>query len=311
MPDIPTDWLVDGLLPSIGTSIWAAPPKTAKSTILRQLSAFVSIGIPFLGRDVKQGGSLYFSTQERAIAIASHFRALGCIGDTFPLVIAEEQFSPKEALLMLDNAISRNPGLRLVVIDMICEVLPLQDTSDYAETSRTFSALHLMAERHKLHIAVSHHSKKAHVENLSQSLIGSSAIAGSVDQIIGLTIDSKQRRFIQTAQRQGVSLALTQLEWDAEKRSLSLGRDVEELKASEKKDQHERVLYDLLLWMIGHPECEREKALDGVRGDVALKRRAFNELLEEGQIAQSGIGRKGSPFTYTVTPTKEPAALAA
>lgn len=48
MPSDSTQWLVEGLLPAVGTSLIGAPPKCGKSVFTRQLCAFVQMAIHFL-----------------------------------------------------------------------------------------------------------------------------------------------------------------------------------------------------------------------------------------------------------------------
>ena len=103
-----------------------------------------------------------------------------------PLVIAEERFNPKEALARLNATAEEYPGLKLIVADMIGELLPLKDTNDYPEMGKVFAPLRHLAERHKLHICVTHHTRKVVTDNPAQMFIGSSAIAGAVDNLICL-----------------------------------------------------------------------------------------------------------------------------
>lgn len=157
MPEQPVPFLVDDLLPSIGTSIVGASPKAGKSVLTRQLCAFVSQGNPFLGRNVQQGRVMYISTQEQPTKIAAHFRSLGCDEESMPIVVAGNWINPDTALDRVDATIAQFTGLRLVVVDMIADILPLKDTNDYQEMNRKFAPLRYLAKKYQLHLCVSHH----------------------------------------------------------------------------------------------------------------------------------------------------------
>jgi RecA-family ATPase len=298
MPPDTTRWLVHNLLPAIGTSIVGAPPKAGKSVFTRQLCAFVSMGLPFLDRDVQRGKTLYFSTQERAWPIYEHFVSLGCTADTMPFVVAGERFNPIEALKKLVATLKDYPGIKLIVLDMIADFLPVKDTNDYGEMGKAFSPLHMLAEEHSLHICATHHTKKAQTENPVHAFIGSSAITGAVDQLICLNTDSRQQRSIVTAQRQGESMPLTLLNWDATKRAMYLGQSAEEVRASEVKETRDRISIDMMTWISTYPGHKRDVILDAVRGDTSTKRAIFNELEREGHLLKYGTGQKGDPYTY-------------
>ncbi len=311
MPPASTDWLVEGLLPTVGTSLVAAPPKCAKSVFTRQLCAFVQMGHPFLGRVVQPGGALYCANQESAGAIAEHFRKLGCTEDTMPGVVACERFDPRDALPMLDQTIARNPELKLVVLDMITGFLPLKDSNDYVEMNQKFAPLQCLAAQRKLHLCITIHTKKTQTENPIHAVIGSQAIAGSVDQVLILNTVAGQQRTITTAQRYGESIPLTLLTWDGEREAASLGPDAEEVRDQQKKATEERITNAMIVQIAVNPGRTREEILDAVKGDVSIKRRAFNSIKDMGKIIQSGSGQKGDPYVYSMSDEDQPAAQAA
>jgi hypothetical protein len=312
---LPTDsarWLVEGLLPEVGTSLVGAPPKCCKSVFTRQLCAFVQMGHPFLGRQVNQGKTLYFSTQERAGPIVDHFRSLGCTEETMPAAIVGERFDPREALARLTQTVASMTDLKLVVLDMIGDFLPMKDTNDYSEMMRAFAPLRDLAIGHKLHLCVTTHTKKVQTENPVHAVIGSQAIAGAVDQVLILNNDSRQQRTITTVQRYGESLPLASLNWDSERRAVFLGQNAEELRAEQRKVTEEKIIKDLMLYVMGSPRRTREEILDAIKGDATTKRKAFNMLRDAGHIVQSGNGQKGDPYVYTIPDEPgQPAAQAA
>ncbi len=241
-----------------------------------------------------------------------HFRSLGCAEETTPAVIASERFDPRNALDRLASTVATMPGLKLAVVDMISDFLPLRDSNDYVEMSRKFAPLRQLAEQCNFHLCATTHTKKSKTDNPVHSIMGSQAISGAVDQIVVLNNDARQQRTITTSQRYGESLPLTQLNWDCDRRAMYLGQNADEVRAEQKRATEERIIQDLMVYVMGNPRRSREEIIDAVKGDVATKRKAFNMLRDAGHIIQSGSGQKGDPYVYTMSDdSDQPAAQAA
>jgi len=301
IPEESTTWLVDGLLPKIGTSLCGAPPKACKSTVARQLCCSVAQGMPFFGRPVQPGRALYWSTQERAIEIKKHFDKLGCSNDPRLFTIADQQFNPAEAVELLDQAITETPGLDLVVIDMLIDAVKIHDEGKYADAARVFSTIRPLAEKHRLHILATHHTKKVVADNPVHSYIGSTAITGSFDQLLTFSVDAQQNRYLVTTQRYGTSIPCTQLTFDAERQALDVGRSIAEIKEEQHDALEKRIMKDILLSVLSNPGSTKDQILKVVRGDISLKKSLFKVLRDEGQLVEHGGGLKGDPFTYQVS----------
>jgi AAA domain len=269
------------------------------------------MGLPFLGREVRQGKALYFSTQERPGPIAGHFKDLGCTAGTAPMVVVGQRFDIHAALDRLDATVREHPEIKLIVLDMVSDVLPLKDSNDYTEMNKKFAPLRELAETNKLHICSTTHTKKAHTENPVHSFIGSSAIAGAVDQLISMSTDQRQQRCLTTVQRYGESIPPTLLNWDSTRRAMHLGQSTEAAKAEQQKGTEDRIIRDLMLWVLGNPGRPREEILDAVKGDTTTKRKAFNQIKESGHFLQSGSGQRGEPYTYCMYKTSDETAVQA
>jgi RecA-family ATPase len=289
-------WLVEGLLPAVGTSIIGAPPKTGKSILARQLCAAVHNGDPFLGRESMQGRALYFSTQESASNIASHFKAMDY--GTMPAVIALRRVERQNAIESLDKTLEENPGFKLVVIDMIVDFLPVTDTNDYEETRKVFAGIATLADKYQLHVAVTHHSKKVKQENSVHDLLGSTAMPASVDQVIMLSVDRAKNRYLTSSQRYGDDIEETSLNWNADRRLMSLGRTADELVLEQRTAAKERIEQSVMQFVLNHPSCTRLDVLSGVAGDQNIKVDALELFEQSGMIDRSGSGKKGDPFTF-------------
>src|SRR5271157_239466 len=71
------EWLVDNMLPVGGLSVLVSKPKIGKTTLARYLALCVARGEPFLGREVREGGVIYYGLEELKVGIKRHFKDMG------------------------------------------------------------------------------------------------------------------------------------------------------------------------------------------------------------------------------------------
>jgi hypothetical protein len=296
------NWLVEGLLPAIGTSIIGAPPKSGKSTLARQLCVVAHNGHPFLGRESVKGNALYFSTQESPKNIVSHFNVMGYDSpEMIPPVISERQPDRQRSLDLLDNTLEANPGFKLVVIDMIIDFLPVSDANDYEEVRKVFAGIAALAEKHRLHIAVTHHSKKVKQENSVHDLLGSTAMAGAVDQVIMISVDRQKNRYITTSQRYGKDIEERVINWKDDRMMMFLGKAASEIAQEQKDAAKQRVEQAVLTYVVNNPDCSRDDVLAGVTGDASTKLDALKLLEQTGMIQKAGTGKRGDRLYFRET----------
>ena len=216
----PTQWLIDGLLPEVGTSLISAGPKTGKGTLTRQMAIAIAEGKLFLDRETKRGTVLYCSRQEKLGELITLFRKAnnGKIPDVMISPVEALQMgnqTPLDAIRQLvKEATRKNNGkrIRLVCLDMLTSWFKMSDSNQYSETFDVLEPLQSLAVELDLHICVIHHANKSATPEVLdvRSVMGSGAIAGSVDQVILLSNDPcTNRRVIATVQRTGESYGST------------------------------------------------------------------------------------------------------
>ena len=113
-PEVPPDYLVDGLLVRGTVSALVAKPKVGKSTLARLLCLAVATGKEFLGRSTRQGACIYLALEERKEEITADFRAMGAEGTEAIDIHADT--APAGAISALVGLV-RNQRPALVVID--------------------------------------------------------------------------------------------------------------------------------------------------------------------------------------------------
>ncbi|MDA8163284.1 MAG: AAA family ATPase [Desulfobacteraceae bacterium] len=287
-PEENVTWLVDGLLPTGGFSVMAAKPKVGKSTLARDLSFSIARGKSFLGRDVAQGPVIYLALEEKKSEVRRHFKDMGASGEE-PIFIYSGRV-PSDAIDQITAAVQKIKPV-LVVIDPLFRFTRVKDTSAYAEITAALEPfLHLSRET-GAHILCIHHSSKGNRQG-GDSLLGSTAIFGSVDTLILLNRNDSYRT-IQSIQRYGSDLPETVLSFDNTQRTVTIGKSKHETDL----DQLKEALLDYLATS-GEPLTEAVIG-EEVEGRTALKRKALRELVADGVVARTGKGGKADPFKYS------------
>jgi hypothetical protein len=135
-----------------------------------------------------------------------------------------------------------------------------------------------------------YHAGKSPKSDLVDSALGSTAFAGAVDTVL-VYKRTDQYRILGTVQRYGADLPETVIEWDAERRSVSLGDE-------RSKAEIVRAKTDILACLKPGIKLTEPQICDLVEGRVESKRPALRELFKEGKISREGGGKKGDPYQY-------------
>lgn len=287
-PDEPVSWLVEGLLPAGGLSLLAAKPKVGKSTLARCLALAVARGEIFLQRNVSQGPVIYLALEEKRSEIKKHFAELGADG-TEPIDI-HCAAAPQDALAALQDEIRRRRPA-LVIIDPILRMTRLRDANDYAEVSNAMEPLMALAREYTAHLLMVYHLGKGERAEASDAILGSTAFFAAVDTAL-IMKRLEQYRTVQSRQRYGDDLSETVLNFEPERRAVSLGPERSEAEI-------ERTSEAILDFLRLASEPKTEPDIDAaIEGRNAVKRAALRQLVTAGKINRQGSGRRGSPYTY-------------
>lgn len=212
------NWLVQDMLSVGGFSIIAGPPKTGKSTIVRQLVKSVCQGGEFLERNVKPGPVLYLSFEEQPAVLKQQFDLVGITGKD-PIIIHTGAVFDERALEDLEEAIyDFSPNL--VVLDTLFDISQLEEINSYKAVKDALSKIRQIARNTDTHIMGVHHTNK-----LGQFL-GSMAIYGAVDTMITFK-NFKDQRFITTIGKHGTFLDDHEVIYNPVNMSYTLGKNYE------------------------------------------------------------------------------------
>jgi len=294
-------WVVDGLLRRGGLSFLFAAPKVGKSSTARTLTRAVALGLPWLGRDVQQGGVVYLALEEMPVDVQEHFHQMD-LPETAPVEIVFER-EPEATFKKLEQLIDKfQPSL--VIVDTLIQLVQIGDINDYARTVRALQPLLALTRRSNAHVLCLHHARKSGGSHGAEGL-GSQALSGIVDVILSLK-RGEHYRIISSTQRRGCPL---------EESVLRLNEDtgLVELVGTKKAMDTELKGEEIMAFLEEQDEPVRMAA---IQAELKSKRKPLNDtlraLVKQGKIGCAGSGKRGAPYRYFAVPEdSEKAAVSA
>lgn len=300
-PDEVIDCVVEGLIHKGSVSVLAAKPKVGKSTVARHLAIAVARGDDFLGRRCPIGEAVvwYLAFEGNRPDIRKAFRKLGGRhDDAIRLFIGR---APEQVIAKVRaRAALEQPAL--IIIDTMQRFLRAKSTDDYAEMTLLFDhVIGIAQQSHAALLLLTHNSKIAR-EGLD-SILGSTAIAGSVDTAILLTRTARYRT-IATVQRTGDDLSETLLGFDPETGRVHLAGS----RHLADQDFLRRELLEVL--QTAEAPMRRAELLERVEARKTLKLAALKDLvsgncgnLGNHKVEVTGAGTKTQPYLYSAKST--------
>jgi hypothetical protein len=274
-----------------GLSILAAKPKVGKSTLARNLTYALAKGEPsFLGRNITSSGAVvYLALEEKRSEVKKHFVRMGASED-LPIFVHTGS-APEKAIEELSRAVIESKAL-LAIVDPLQRLVRLPDLNDYSSVSLALEPLMQIARDTGCHILLVHHANKGIPREGGDSILGSTAIFGSVDCAL-IMKRNESCRTIESIQRYGEDLPRTVLTFDVLTGLMGSGGTLEDAEIAECK----KVIMELL---VSHEMTETE-IKDGITdhqsGTVS---KAIRLLWTDKKIHRIGLGKKGDPFLYSI-----------
>lgn len=219
----PTAWIIDGLLSEGGMSVIAGPPKSGKSTLVRQMAKAICQGGEFLGRKAVTGPVFHIALEEQEETLKDQYGLVG-IKDNDPLYLhvggVYEQFFLEDLTSDLKAA---KP--RLLIIDTLFLLARVESSNDYSQVNAAMTPYRKLARDTGTHVLFVHHTRKGG-NGGAESIAGSTAIHGAVDCALMVSQDGNRRR-IESSQRGGRAFTRTNIEFDPKTQTYSLGTELE------------------------------------------------------------------------------------
>lgn len=286
----PVQWLVDGLLPADGVSLFVGPPKSGKSTLARCLVHAAASGDgKWLGRSVRHGSVLHLCLEEREVTLADHYARLGTPGQRVHVLVGSTP-DPAERFDLLRRSVEAlRPGV--VIVDTLIRWVKLRDANDYSAAAAAIDPLLQVARECGAHVLCLHHSRKGGGTRGEEAL-GSTGLAGAVDTVLSMKVSPEGRRSIYAFGRDGVDLEETVLELDEATGWVSIAGTTREASRS-------ALDAEILAWLKDQddPKTRSEVQMGlGRRGNAVYE--GLKRLVANGRIDRSGRGKKNDPHRF-------------
>ena len=290
-PDDAPEWLVENRIPCGALVILAGKPKAGRSTLARDLAFAVATGSPWLGWPTLCGTVWYLALEEKRSEVRKHFRLMGATGDE-PIRLLINQM-PDRAIDALRELAEREAPF-LIVVDTLQRLLKVRDLNDYSAVTAALDPLIRLSRATGATLLLLHHAGKGDREGID-ALLGSTALAGSVDNVLVLA-RRNQTRILSSIQRIGPDLepVVVTLDTSGHVRIAGTERDLDDAALGER----------ILAAMVAHGEPISElwlKETDTVEGATAFKVRVLRTLVASGRVRRTGSGGKADPYRYAVS----------
>jgi hypothetical protein len=283
-----TEYLVADRIPRGSVVLLAGTPKTGKSRTARELAFCVASGQPFLGWRTAFGAVWYFAFEDKKPEMKASFEGLGATG-LEPLHTFIDQ-APIDLIPKLHRmAAAEKPAL--IIIDTLAKVLRAKNFNDYAEITERFDPLLNLSRESGATLLLLHHASAHSLREGLDAILGSTAVAASVDNALILKRTGNQR-ILSSVQRIGPDLDPTIVALNSATGRLEL--------AGSKRAFDDRELGDRLLEALrASPEPLSEHDLQGLtEGRKKDQVRVLRRLLGMGLVGRSGLGKRKNPYRY-------------
>lgn len=178
-PPEEVDWVLDEYLPAGGLVLLAGKPKEGKTTFGYELAVRVAQGLPFLGRETRQGAVLILALEEheRDVQIRLHNLGASSLGGLFVHV------GPSRAtatVLARVTSFAKEQGVELILVDTISAFWRIENENDAAEMTQVVKPLLRLARESGACVLLIHHARKSE-GSYGDEIRGSGALFALVD----------------------------------------------------------------------------------------------------------------------------------
>lgn len=184
-------WAVPDILPE-GLNILAGKPKMGKSVLSLNIALAIAAGGKALGKiDVEKGAVLYLALEDTKRRLQSRIKAM--LQDRpAPENLYFETAWPKiddGGLVKLDRKIQKISNLRLLIIDTLKKIKPIQNSHNknpYDIDYENVSAIKALADKFNLCVLLIHHLRKTESEDIMDDFSGTFGLTGAADSLLAL-----------------------------------------------------------------------------------------------------------------------------
>ena len=207
-PDDAAEWVIDGIIARGSLNLLAGKPKAGKSTAARHQAACIASGRPWLDRACIAGPVWYLVLEDKRSEVRNHFQQLGADG---PIRFV---FGNSPDLLGKLTAMAERERPLCIYVDTLQRLVNAKDLNDYAEVTRRLEPVLALARSSGAAVILVHHAGKGDRAGID-TILGSTALAGSVDNILSSNRTDRSR-VLSSIQRIGEDMPETVLRLDGD-----------------------------------------------------------------------------------------------
>lgn len=298
-------WLVEDRLTLGGLSVLAGKPKSGKTVLARYLSYCVAGGHPFLdSMAIERGPVLYISLEDGEDLVKHQLQAMNNGGGPLPIGFVFAKSDPDLAKAIHSVASRMKQPPVLIVVDTLQRLLLVNDLNSYAEVSVAMEPVMDLAAETGAHVMCVHHARKSHeYEGVGDSILGSTALLGSVDCAL-LVRRYREFRTVETLQRFGP---------DMDEQVLRLNQSTMKLTLAGDRERYQEGVWarKILRAIADNEGFVYKKELPGVcnimgKDEAVRLNRVVREMQKAGRLYQGGEGGRKDPLKLGVKPFPEP-----
>jgi hypothetical protein len=161
----PTEWLVKGLVPAHGVTLFTGDTATGKTFLGLDLARAVLQGGQWLGRDVRQGSVIVVDAENSKGNIHRRLRALSVVADD----LAQLQYYLGSNAQVGDGArhdewiagvLAEASNPRLLTLDTAMSSTALTEVNDNSVVTRLLTRIGTIAKAHGCAVLLMHHTRK-------------------------------------------------------------------------------------------------------------------------------------------------------
>ncbi len=190
----PVRYVVEGVIP-MGMGLLVAKPKIGKSWMVLDLCLSVAAGVPFLGFQTRQHGTLYLALEDGASRMQGRILKIldGKPAPETARILFKAPRMDEGLLDALGALLDDNPDIQLVCIDTLSKIRPKAKAYENAyDADYDFvGKLKDFADSRGICVLLVHHTSKRKADDSFETINGSTGIMGASD--FAIILDKKNR----------------------------------------------------------------------------------------------------------------------
>ena len=279
-------WAIPNILPE-GLNILAGKPKMGKSVFSLNISISIACGGKALSEiEVEKGAVLYLALEDTKRRLQSRLKAM-MQDRSAPNNLYLETVWPKigdGGIKALDKRIREIPGLRLVIIDTLKKIKPVQKSQNkslYDIDYELVTAVKSLADKYSVSILIIHHLRKTESDDVMDDFSGTFGLTGAADGLLAFIRKTGQANAVLHIVGRDVDAAEYALKYHPDIWTWELLGDAQEVKTT----ALQQLVYDTI------KKAEQPIKPKEIEQITKIKYRTIssilNQLINEGSIEKA------------------------